>query len=365
MTINWTQISDNASGDVTLRPTLIDHIVKHGNNLIAFGRQQHDPNPDTLIIWSSPDGIVWTQISTATGVTTIHDYAAVSFKGKLWILCGAQGINGSGLATDNWFSDDGITWSNVSIPFVKRYGCTAVVFLNKLWLIGGDDGSDNVPDVTYSDDGINWSDVFVSGSLGRMNSAVCVHDRKLWVTGGVNIAGEGDSTIQLLNSTDGIAWNLIATNANFSGNTVNLYSAADGLWLINPISDSGLMSMLSTDGGVTWTTFTQAQTANTPTNAGAVINGTVKSASEFNANLGSDIYWEIFESDINNFIDAEDGVVGPSTFLTVQNKSQMVLQKSVDTSTGISDQGKMVALNVNGKLDLSMFPPEILALLSP
>ena len=62
-----------------------------------------------------------------------------------------------GYKNDVWSSSDGVTWTqeSASAAFPVRADHQVVAFNNKLWLIGGYDGS-RKNDVWSSSDGVNW-----------------------------------------------------------------------------------------------------------------------------------------------------------------------------------------------------------------
>jgi N-acetylneuraminic acid mutarotase len=80
---------------------------------------------------------------------------SVYFNGKIWIL-GGHSTGGQNL-NDVWSSSDGINWTQVTAnaPWSARLEHTSIVFNNKIWVIGGmDDNSGLLNDVWSSSDGI-------------------------------------------------------------------------------------------------------------------------------------------------------------------------------------------------------------------
>ena len=64
-----------------------------------------------------------------------------------------------------------------------RYGHATVVFDNKIWLIGGNDGSQC--DVWFSSDGIIWTEsAKLSEITGIMHHTLVIFDNKIWILGG-------------------------------------------------------------------------------------------------------------------------------------------------------------------------------------
>ncbi len=87
------------------------------------------------------------------------DNEMVYFKGKVWSIGGYQnGFSYPNQTNAVWYSNNGYNWiSTPTNAFQERAGHTLTVFNNKMWLIGGVDGSGNqLSDVWYSNDGLNW-----------------------------------------------------------------------------------------------------------------------------------------------------------------------------------------------------------------
>jgi hypothetical protein len=57
----------------------------------------------------------------------------------MWVLAGN---NGGIFSNDAWYSSDGISWSRAiaPAPWLNRVAAGALVFDNRIWLLGGTDG---------------------------------------------------------------------------------------------------------------------------------------------------------------------------------------------------------------------------------
>jgi N-acetylneuraminic acid mutarotase len=113
-------------------------------------------------------------------------HTAVVFGNKLWII-GGNGKN------DVWYSTDGASWSAAtdSAGFLPREGHAAAVFNNQLWVIGGK-GSDTTSfnDAWYSIDGTAWQEASAfCGFSPRFSPGAAVFLNKLWIIGGVYFNG--------------------------------------------------------------------------------------------------------------------------------------------------------------------------------
>ena len=89
---------------------------------------------------------------------------------------------------------------------------TTLVFQDKLWIIGGRDA--NSGRVLNSADGINWNLVTSNAAfLKKSNHSAVVFKDKMWVIGGEN--GNSSNTNDVWSSSDGIIWEQATRNAAF------------------------------------------------------------------------------------------------------------------------------------------------------
>ena len=93
-------------------------------------------------------------------------HQVVVHNNRLWVI---GGLDGSGRKNDVWWSVDGVNWTEVpnnGKRFSPRNDHQAVSFKDKLWVIGGSEGpndgttDDSKDDIWYSeDDGRTWEEV--------------------------------------------------------------------------------------------------------------------------------------------------------------------------------------------------------------
>jgi hypothetical protein len=130
-----------------------------------------------------------------------HD--AVVFNNKVWVM---GGYSNAGLKGDVWCSSDGTTWTQaVSSAWPARAGLASVVFGGKIWVMGGQDMNYNMfNDVWSSTDGTNWTQETSSAAWSPRSALSCtVFNGEMWVTGGrSNSAVFGD----VWHSSDGVNW---------------------------------------------------------------------------------------------------------------------------------------------------------------
>ncbi len=147
-------------------------------------------NDSTLFndVWSSADGRDW-RLETANAPWTKRAHGqAVVFKNKLWIMGGGQRAPKAIPTNDVWCSDDGKNWSLVtaSAEWEPRLWFSTVIYHGLLWVIGGwSEEKHNFGDVWYTKDGKHWAELKsdIIWSPRHEHSAMVFKD-KIWVAGG-------------------------------------------------------------------------------------------------------------------------------------------------------------------------------------
>ncbi len=185
-------------------------------------------------IWKSPDGVQWSEASAFAPFGPRTGQAAVSFNGKLWMLGGETGHNGSvTYNSDIWNSTDGVNWTEAvtQAPWPARAWHGAAVFNGQIWILGGTGPSGNFKDVWNSTDGLNWNRM-PDAAYGTRAGFGCMvwpgsgQSNLLWVVGG-NGANDVWST------ADGLTWSQATTSAGFDFRSGFGTAVADGkLWVL-------------------------------------------------------------------------------------------------------------------------------------
>jgi leucine-zipper-like transcriptional regulator 1 len=157
-------------------------------------------------VWSSTDGMEWKKTETVTPFKA-GDYQALVFRNKIWLLGGCR-YSGKGRIAEIWFSDDGSKWTLSEKEILGH--SNAIVYNDKIWEIGTDSGT------WCSADGMNWDLVSSKDSFPLRGgfTAVSYHGA-MWVIGGnIDIKG-AQLTNRAWYSTDGINWNKACTFNSF------------------------------------------------------------------------------------------------------------------------------------------------------
>jgi len=246
--INWTCITPAAS--FSRRGGF--QMLAFDSNLWVIGGESYTSSPfsswdDNTDVWSSPDGVTWTQV---TGALTVFgepkDYAGVVFAGKMWLIGRSRAYS----------SLDGATWTleTSSASFGDRTFPSCVELNGELYLYGGYDGV-YATSVYKSTDAITWTQTTANGGFaGRWRQAGAAYDNKLWMVGGELGAGYFSDA---WSSPDGITWTQTTASLPFGQRTATVALPWAGELHIffgnSGPNDGSCRDIWSTTDGATWT----------------------------------------------------------------------------------------------------------------
>lgn len=186
-------------------------------------------------VWRSTNGgVTWTQLANAPWEAR-HTTGWLVHDNKLWVIGGDA--NSGHYQRDVWSSPDGITWTQVATnaaPLSQgRVLHIAYAHAGKLWIIGGQTldeftgvdvstkpGSPYYDDVWSSVDGATWT-LVSSGNAWAPRGMIHgngVKDGYMWLVGGGAYDTEGNPRVyknDVWRSTDGVDWEQVTTNAGF------------------------------------------------------------------------------------------------------------------------------------------------------
>lgn len=185
----WERVTDSAGWSPRIAAgaaVLQDRMwIVGGTENYYFGDEKSLRND----VWSSADGKEW-QLATANAGWSPRAYhQVVAHDGKLWALGGGNYVPEYHAKNDVWSSPDGVNWTQVTdaAPWHPRLWFSAVTYRDSIWVLGGwsNNPARNWGDVWHSRDGKNWtqlkSDVIWKA---RHEHSAFVFQDKLWVAGG-------------------------------------------------------------------------------------------------------------------------------------------------------------------------------------
>lgn len=166
---NWITLSKNSN----LPKRFFYHPFVFDNKIWIIGGE--DKNTKYSDIWNSPDAINWTKQKDGLPFGKRSGSQIVTLNNKLYLL-----------DNDVWCSTDGLNWQKVTDEIVKGeqiFGYTALVFDNKIWLLGCNRNGQFSSQVLFSEDGKIWQ-TQTAPWLPRGGIAATVHKNKIYITGG-------------------------------------------------------------------------------------------------------------------------------------------------------------------------------------
>ena len=161
-------------------------------------------------VWSSPDGITWTQVAPTSPFAARHQQAAFVLNNRLWIF-GGQRFNGTTAGPppkDAWSTTDGVTWTQQALT-------TEIDFS---WLMGVVQQADRVTLIggilrSYSNqawqttNGESWTQLAPFDYAPNLLSRGVSFNGAMWVIGGGRM--DGLDTNDIWRSTDGLTWSRV------------------------------------------------------------------------------------------------------------------------------------------------------------
>jgi hypothetical protein len=188
-------------------------------------------------VWQSDNGEFWEEVTSNTPFSKRANHTAVAFKKKLWVIGGISFAQDKP-TNDVWYSENGKDWiqATPNANFSPRYGHTSFVYDDKIWVIGGRESyipgeSERKNDVWYSENGIDWVQATPNAAFApRAYHTSVVYKKRMWVLGG---NWGSNTTESAWCSKDGITWEK-ATQQEFlkrHGHTTTVFD--NKMWVIN------------------------------------------------------------------------------------------------------------------------------------
>ena len=166
---NWTILSNKSN----LPARFFYHPFVFNNKIWIIGGE--DKNRKYGDIWNSTDAVTWTKQKDNLPFGNRSGSQVVTLNGQLYLL-----------DNDVWTSPDGLNWQKLTDEIVQGeqiFGYSAVVFDNKIWLLGCNRNGQFSSQVLFSSDGKKWESQNAPW-LPRGGIAATVHKNKIYMTGG-------------------------------------------------------------------------------------------------------------------------------------------------------------------------------------
>lgn len=176
------------------------------------------PNP--VDVWKSPDGRQWTCVQEHAPWVQSDLPISLSFKGRMWMM-GGRKLPGTECSNKVWSSTDGVRWTfEGDAGWSPRLSAGFTVFKDRMWVLGGTesfyDHSDKMVrnDVWSSADGRNWKlETPAAPWSARAHGQAVVFDNKIWILGGGLWSPQHVETNDVWCSDDGVNWQQVTPAA--------------------------------------------------------------------------------------------------------------------------------------------------------
>ncbi len=205
--INWTEVTPHAPWG---KRRYFDALVFNNKLWIFAGTSDENGG-----VWSSSDGVNWTKVLNNTPWFARDKAGAVVYNGKMWLMGGFNYEPVEGSLNDVWSSPDGINWTQATsrASWTPRVGLASTVYGGKMWILGGRDEFalpyGDLNDSWYSIDGENWTRATANAPWRPRNFFKALSfSNKLWIFGGgyTTAALPRVDLNDVWSSTDGVNW---------------------------------------------------------------------------------------------------------------------------------------------------------------
>lgn len=198
--VSWTHV--NEGNPVPWGPRALHYTLVHDDKIWVIGGQTMPaftvpPLAEEFYrdIWNTSDGVNWQQVQPEEPFWPQRGMigGSVVFNGRMWILGGGTYDTPQTptrkFFNDVWSSADGIHWTEhtESAPWAPRQYHDIAVFDGKMWVMEGYDGAGNRNDVWYSADGENWTEAPNTPWAPRHAASLYSYDNALWMVAGNNL----------------------------------------------------------------------------------------------------------------------------------------------------------------------------------
>lgn len=186
--VSWTQATASAPWSARCAGAVVEH---RGQMWLLGGIESYyfgDERSVKSDVWSSADGKTWTQASESAPWTPRGYHQAAVLNGLIYVLGGGNYVPKHFALNDVWSSADGVSWTceTESAPWAPRLWFSTAVYRDRIWVLGGwSKEKDNHGDVWHSADGRSWQRLQTKNCWKpRHEHSAFVFQDKLWIAGG-------------------------------------------------------------------------------------------------------------------------------------------------------------------------------------
>jgi N-acetylneuraminic acid mutarotase len=252
---NWTEATPQAPW----RPRNLHAALAFADRIWVFGGASNSPSgelSDEADVWNSADGKQWTVVTTKADWAARAAFGKAVFRNRLWVI---GGVSHKGEERtyygDVWSSEDGTHWrlETGSPGWRPRAAFDAVVFRNKLWIVGGQDSSGrNCDDVWSSEDGRSWvREVASTPWQGRHFHRLVVYKDRLYLLAGIDNVDKNCNDVW--SSRDGRTWTLVTRQAPWpSRHEPSVLVFQSKIWLFGGLGGHVYRDVWSSENGRDW-----------------------------------------------------------------------------------------------------------------
>ena len=215
-----------------------------------------------------PSAFVWSKVMTSgTLWSARRNHTAVVFNDKMWVLGG--GDSNRNRFDDVWSSSDGQSWTNANARgpmagdphWPARNDHAVVTFDGKMWVLGGTTARGIQDDVWWSSDGEEWTKAADDAGWPRQDHAVVTFEGRIWVLGGLSGA-DYLNDVWRSDSSDGASWREVTDAAGWRGRRGHVaVTFDDKIWVLGGYDGSNYFNdVWWSENGFDWTQVTVSGT---------------------------------------------------------------------------------------------------------
>ncbi|HEU4690674.1 MAG TPA: hypothetical protein VFS23_20035, partial [Vicinamibacterales bacterium] len=268
---SWTELAP-----FDYAPNLLSRGVAFNGAMWVIGGGRMD-GVDTNDIWRSTEGLTWSRVTPVGSIfEPLDSHRMLVFNNRMWVLGGWDFFTNEGgtqtFSNEVWSTADGVQWTQHTPSgaiFSPRAGHDAVVFIGKMWVVGGTDNSTRYNDVWSSTDGVSWIlEQANAGFTPRYAHTLAALNNTMWLFAGTDTPSGTTPSVGVRDawrSTDGKSWTQVLPAPPFAPRMEQATAVLNGrIYLAAGFSNDSFFAgtrysdVWSTADGVTWQMETPA-----------------------------------------------------------------------------------------------------------